>query len=100
MGGDSKQHARDPPHQRKIESMNRAEDDSPEWRADIVPQQISWQVGQRVKECLEAAWRDIRVEPPVQRGKSAVLMVIAPVPIDIFATEPGVKRARQKRADD
>ena len=80
--------------------MNGAKQDPPKRRTDIMPQQIGGQVRQRVQKCLKAARRDIYVEAAVQQGKGTVLMVVSPVPIDVFAAKPGVKGTGEKRSKD
>src|ERR1700722_7744430 len=78
--------------------MNGAKQDSPERCADMMPQQISGQVRERIQECLKAARRNIDAEPAVQQGKGTILVVVPPVPVSVFTSEPGVDSSCEKRS--
>ncbi|WP_349542412.1 hypothetical protein [Bradyrhizobium sp. ARR65] len=98
--GMSQDAARDPVDQRQIQSVNGAEQQAPVRRADKVAQEIRRHIGERIEEGLKAARRNVEIEASVQQRISAVLMVISPVPIDVFTRKIGVERACEQCAED
>ena len=93
-------HPREPINQRQVEAVDRAQYRSPERCADIMPQQISRDIGERIQEGLKAAGRDILIESSIDQGEGTILVIISPIPVDVFAGKPGVGSAGQQRPRD
>jgi hypothetical protein len=80
--------------------MDRAQDHSPERCANIMAQQIGRDVGNRVQEGLYAGGSNIFIESSIDQRERAVLVIVLPVPVGVFASQPGVGSPRQQRSQD
>ena len=99
--GSTVQHdTREPADQCKVKAMDCAEQHSPQGRADMMAQKICREIGERIQEALNAGRCNILVEPSMDQREGAVLMIISPIPIDVFAGKPSVDSARQERSQD
>src|ERR1017187_3771676 len=66
----------------------------------MMAQQISGDIGKRVQEGLKAAGRDVLIESLIDQGEGTILVIVSPIPVDVFAGKPGVGSAGQERPHD
>src|ERR1039458_7428414 len=66
----------------------------------MMAQQISGDIGKRVQEGLKAAGRDVLIESLIDQGEGTILVIVSPIPVDVFAGKPCVGSAGQERPHD
>src|ERR1017187_7708506 len=66
----------------------------------MMAQQISGDIGKRVQEGLKAAGRDVLIESLIDQGEGTILVIVSPIPVDVFAGKPGAGSAGQERPHD
>ena len=85
--------------QQQIEAVHSAHDHQAVGQRQQMAQIINREIDRRIEIGLEAGRQRINAVAAVDHGPDIVLVVILPVPVDVFADKPGVDRAGQQRAE-
>ena len=85
--------------QQQIEAVHRADDHQAVGQRQQMAQIIDREIDGRIEIGLEAGRQRIEAIAAVDDGPDIVLVVVQPIPVDVFTDKPGVDRAGQERAE-
>src|SRR5260370_6019044 len=66
----------------------------------MMAQKVCGKICERVQEGLNAGRCDILIESSIDQREGVVLVIVSPIPVDVFTGKPGVGSTRQKRSQD